>query len=110
TGDAGAHSGRAVIATYESGKNQVRQKTAGTIIWNSPAAGQTLYQEDAIATMPDSEAVVKFADNSEMIVEADSLIVFEQADFAKGGVGGKIIARLVRGSVRRKNAGPMDLV
>src|SRR5437588_12783266 len=63
----------APIATFESGKNEVRQKSAGTIIWQQPSGGQTLYQQDSIATMSDSEATVRFPDNSEMIIEPDSL-------------------------------------
>jgi hypothetical protein len=104
------HGKAAAIATFETGKNEVRQKNGGTILWQPPSPGEILYEQDAIATMPHSEASVRFADNSELIIEPDSLIVFEEASFPKDGAPARIVVKLVRGSVKRKNSGPTNLL
>lgn len=109
-GGTSKHGPTVQIATFESGKNEVRQKNGGTILWQPPAPGQVLYQQDSIATMSNSEASVRFADGSELIIEPDSLIVFEEASFPKEGGPARIMARLVRGSLKRKNAGPATLL
>jgi len=109
-GGTAKHGPTVQIATFETGKNEVRQKSGGTILWQPPSPGQSLYQQDSIATMPNSEASVRFADGSELVIEPDSLIVFEEATFPKDGGPAKIMARLVRGSLKRKNAGPSTLL
>lgn len=98
------------IASYVTGKNVVRKKTVGTLIWEPPVSNQALFQEDAIATMDDSEAVVVFKDQSELIVEPNSLVILEEAPAGVvPGQPGRIVARLVKGSVKRKGAGPSSL-
>jgi hypothetical protein len=94
------------IATYVSGRNRVRKKTAGTLVWEAPEEQVPLYREDAIATMEDSEAVITFADHSELVVEPSSLVILEQAPESKPGApSAGIVARLVKGSVKRRNSG-----
>lgn len=98
------------VAVFASGKNQVRQKSVGTIIWHQPNAGETIHQLDSLATMTDSEATVVFNDQSELLIAPDSLIVFEDSEIGKAGHSGKIVARLIRGSVRRKNSTPTEFL
>lgn len=94
------------IAIFVSGKKTVRQKPVGTLIWEAPTPNMALYQQSQIATTDDSEAVIRFNDQSELIVEPNSLLILEEAPSGlKTGNDGKIIARLVRGSVKRKNTG-----
>ncbi len=94
------------IAVYVSGKKNVRQKSVGTLIWETPVPNMPLYRESEIATTDDSEAVLRFSDESELIVEPNSLLILEEAPSSmKTGNDGRIVARLVRGSVKRKNAG-----
>jgi len=95
------------IAQFVSGKNKVRQKTVGTLIWEAPVVNMDLFRESAIATMDDSEATLVFSDHSELIVEPNSLLILEEApsNLITGGTG-KIVARLVKGSFKRKSAGP----
>lgn len=102
------------VATYEKGRNEVRQKPDGTIIWGQPQPGQTLFSGDSIATMEESDALVKFTDLSEIQVEPDSLIVLEQAPKAQGLLPGagpdRVIARLLKGSLKRTSKMPSKLV
>ena len=106
--DSSAHSdlsGRGEpIASYLSGKKIVRQKTVGTLVWEAPTPSQLLFREDAIATMDDSEAVLVFKDHSELVVESNSLVILEEAPTDSTGAG-KIVARLVKGSIKRRNTG-----
>jgi len=94
------------IAVYVSGKKMVRQKTVGTLVWEVPTSNMPLFRQSEIATSDDSEAVLKFNDQSELIVEPNSLLILEEAPTAlTTGHSGKFVARLVKGSVKRKNSG-----
>jgi hypothetical protein len=94
------------IAVYVSGKKIVRQKPVGTLIWEAPVPKMALFRQSEIATTDDAEAVIQFNDHSELIIEPNSLVILEEAPSGlKTGSEGKIIARLVRGSVKRKNQG-----
>lgn len=99
------------IAVLTSLKKNVRQKPDGTLVWQAPASGQDLFQEDAIATMDGSEALVTFSDKSELLIEPNSLVILEEAPSGDDStLGGKrIVARLVKGSIKRKSSGPSEL-
>src|SRR4051812_6554674 len=70
------------LAVLADQRRDVRQKAVDTLIWGSPEAGARLFAQDSIATMASSEATLRFFDGSEMIVEANSLIVLEEAPSA----------------------------
>lgn len=93
---------QARLATLKLTRNEVLHKNEGTLLWQSPAAGSDLYPEDAIATRAEAEAVVSFADGSELVVEPDSLVVLEMAPVPGSAPGTPIVARLLRGSMKRK--------
>ena len=96
------------IATYSTGKNQVRKKTQGTLVWETPTEQMPLYGADAIATMEDSEATIVFNDHSELVVEPNSLIILEKAP--DGMKTGAIIARIVKGSIQHKKSGSLPFL
>lgn len=92
------------IAVYVSGKNDVRQKSVGTIVWEVPTPEMQLYRESAIATMDGAEAILRFKDDSELVVEPNSLLILEEAPSGlTTGQTGRIVARLVKGSIKRKS-------
>lgn len=84
--------------------NTVRYKTAGTLAWSTPQEQQELYEEDTIATLPNSEAILTFFDESELVIEPESLVVLEKAP-SQAYESTPIIARLIRGSIVRKKSG-----
>lgn len=95
------------IGTFMLGKNDVRQKPGGTLVWSAPEEGQVLYRGHAIATMGDSEAFIEFLDESELVIEPDSMVILEEAPFETGGIQldgefSAIVLRLVKGSVKRE--------
>ena len=100
------------IAWYVSGKNTVRQKSVGTLVWQAPIPNLALFRQSEIATTDDSEALLRFSDESELVVEPNSLVILEEAPSSaehrlqpmRTG-GNRIVARLVRGSLKRKNSG-----
>jgi len=71
------HNDPTQLAMLVSAQNQVLHKNEGTLVWRNPEEGSALFREDAIATMADSQAVIAFADKSELIVEPNSLVVLE---------------------------------
>ena len=99
------------LAVLVSSRNEVRQKNAGTIVWGTPGTGSELFKKDSIATMSDSRASISFHDGSEIELEPESMIVLEEAPHPEkgGGVSGRIVARLIRGSVIRKKSGKTPL-
>lgn len=96
------------LATLQSTQSEVRHRFGGTLLWNTPQAQAALLQNDAIATMADSQAVLVFPDQSELLLEADTLIILEEAPNKNSE--GRIVARLVRGSVVRKKSGKAPLM
>ncbi|HAR42739.1 MAG TPA: hypothetical protein DCS07_08955 [Bdellovibrionales bacterium] len=94
-------------ASLKQVTNGVRHKAAGTLIWAVPQPGQSLFRQDSIATLADSESVVIFPDESEVVIEPESLIVFE--DLPTQGPA-QITARIVKGSLYRRKAGKLPLV
>jgi len=110
----GNHAGaKAPLAILKSTQNEVMHKSDGTLIWKNPEAGNELFREDAIATMNDSQAVIAFADQSELVIEPNSLVILEMAPQMEKQAGSQatpIIARLIKGSMRRKTKGPSMLL
>lgn len=99
---------RVALATVLSKTNQVRHKFGGTLIWETPENGETVYRSDAMATMAKSQALIEFKDHSQILIEPDSLIVFEEVPASQDG-GRRIVARLVRGSIVRQKSGSIPL-
>lgn len=99
------------LAQVMSVQNEVRHKNAGTIVWGSPQSGADLFKKDAIATMQSSRVVLSFPDGSEVVLEPETMIILEEAPRAGGGIGGsgRIVARLVRGSITRRKSGSAPL-
>jgi|GEM_PF-3380329 len=106
------------IAWYISGKNTVRQKSVGTLVWQAPTPNLALFRQSEIATTDDSEALLRFSDESELVVEPNSLVILEEAPAQSEHrsraehrlqpmrtESSRIVARLVRGSLKRKNSG-----
>ncbi|MGZ3730924.1 MAG: hypothetical protein ACXVCG_16995 [Bdellovibrionota bacterium] len=102
------HGDATQLATLKFTQNQVLQKADGTLFWQSPKDGSALFREDAVATMGNSQAVIAFADNSELIVEPNSLVILEMAPPIGTEAprdGAQIVTRLIRGSMKRRNTG-----
>lgn len=98
------------IAIFQNAKNNVQLKSFGTMIWGTPDEGQRLYQGDSIATLQTSEAIVSFSDQSEILVEPESLIIIEEAPKAETpGAERKIVARLMKGSIKRQKSSTTPL-
>ncbi|MBI3544564.1 MAG: hypothetical protein HY075_14935, partial [Deltaproteobacteria bacterium] len=95
-------SNRPVIATFRNGVNEVRSRSAGTITWSVPSAGAQLRREDAILTLADARANIEFNDGALLDVEPDSLVLLEKSE---AGASGKIVLRLIDGSISKKKAG-----
>ena len=101
----------AKVAQLLSQKNQVRHKFGGTLIWDFLASGDDVFQGDAIATMEQAEAIVKLADESILVIEPDSLVVFETTPARDQDSRDRpIVAQIIRGSVTRKNSGKTPLL
>ncbi len=103
----------APLATVKSIENEVVRKSHGTLIWQNSQVGADLFREDAIATMNDAETVITFADQSELVIEPNSLVILEMApEMEKQALPGKskIMLRLIKGSIKRKNKGASKLL
>ena len=102
------------LATLKTVENDVRHRFGGTISWGNPQMDQALLQNDAIATMSGSQATLVFPDESELVLESDTLIILEEAPtqdvVGSGKSSGRIVARLIRGSITRKKSGKAPLL
>ena len=103
------------LAIVRASRNDVRQKSAGTLVWAGSPEGHVFYAQDSVVTLADSEVVVVFNDQSEVVIEAESMVVFEDAPVPVGFSGAEqeskpvIRARVVRGSLLRRKSGTAPL-
>ena len=98
-----------VIATFQQGVNEVRDRPGGTITWQVPAAGSDLHEQDAILTMTRAQALVRFTDGAELNIEPDSLVVLEKTPYDAAQRYQKIVVRLMQGSFAKQTGGTLPL-
>ncbi|MBI3554942.1 MAG: FecR domain-containing protein, partial [Deltaproteobacteria bacterium] len=98
-----------LIATFQQGINEVRDRQGGTITWHVPLTGQELREQDAILTMARAQALVRFTDGAELNIEPDSLVVLEKSPTEESQRLHKIVVRLVQGSLTKQTAGTQPM-
>ncbi len=104
-----ARTGQPLIATYQQGINEVRNRAGGTITWQVPLTGEELHEQDAILTMARAQALVRFTDGAELSIEPDSLVVLEKTPAQEAQRYQKIVIRLVQGSLAKQTGGTLPM-
>ncbi|MBI2712796.1 MAG: hypothetical protein HYX41_08090, partial [Bdellovibrio sp.] len=103
------------IASLKTRNRDVHSKPQGLVVWSIPKEGTRFYEKDSIATLSGSQATLIFADESELLLDSDTLIVIEKGPEGSwdgsGSREGKIITHLIRGTIehRTKSGVPMVL-
>lgn len=105
SGKTTATGARPVIGQFVAGVNEVLNRPSGTITWHAPEPGSELRRQDALLTMSNASALVRFNDGTEMGIEPDSLVVLEKDtdNFQK------IVVKLMQGSLAKKKSGGVPL-
>jgi hypothetical protein len=80
----------------------VRRKASGSYLWTNVGLLEDLYRRDTIQTNADSNALIRFNDNTLLEVGENSLVVIDDVkDIQLGVMRGSLVLRTVAGADRK---------
>jgi hypothetical protein len=66
------------IATVAFRSSEVRRRPAGTLLWDTIEAGQTLFEEDTVYVATGASATIQLDDGARLELEENTLVVLER--------------------------------
>lgn len=90
------------IAELMSRHRSVQVQNFGELVWENTEVGQILYRQQSILTLEQSAAEIAFLDGTGITVGENSLVLLEKKALDEGGELQRIVVRLIRGSLHKR--------